>query len=468
MVLHGDAAFAELDDVQPATDDDWEREYLSLDMAARVVDDIDDAIAHIRRWSSGHTEAIVTCDLDAARHFVARVDSAAVMVNASTRFTDGGEFGFGAEIGISTQKMHARGPMGLAERTKWVVTGDGLRATCSRPAASRRPSSRSSRPRRTPGHPQPWTSSAPGSASVESPRWHEGRLWFSDWIAGEIIAVDDTGARELIVAHQSLPLCFDFLPDGRAVLVSNQARALLTLEPGGELAHYADLSGLGEFGCNDIVVDGRGNAYVNSGNFEFAAGPPDGPVQPGFVALVTPDGAARVVAEDIAFPNGMAVTADNRTLVVADSYRHQLVGFAIESDGTLSGRHVWADLGDAAPDGICLDDDGAAWYADVPHQRCVRVEQGGEELDVVELDRGGFACMLGGVGPAQPLRRRRAVAGDGRTGRRRALARPGAALPGRRAGRGLAGDRLIRPVRAAARRSPRRPGRTTRSRVRRP
>ncbi len=125
--LHGDAAFAELDGVEPATDDDWEREYLSLDMAVRVVDDIDDAIAHIRRWSSGHTEAIVTSDLAASRHFTARVDSAAVMVNASTRFTDGAEFGFGAEIGISTQKMHARGPMGLAEltSTKWIVTGDG-------------------------------------------------------------------------------------------------------------------------------------------------------------------------------------------------------------------------------------------------------------------------------------------------------------------------------------------------------
>jgi glutamate-5-semialdehyde dehydrogenase len=127
VVVHGDASFAALDGVEPATDDDWEREYLSLDLAARVVDDIDEAIAHIRRWSSGHTEAIVTRDLDAARHFVARVDSAAVMVNASTRFTDGGEFGFGAEIGISTQKMHARGPMGLAEltSTKWIVTGDG-------------------------------------------------------------------------------------------------------------------------------------------------------------------------------------------------------------------------------------------------------------------------------------------------------------------------------------------------------
>jgi len=127
VVVHGDDAFGALDGVEAATDDDWAREYLSLDMAARVVADVDEAIAHIRRWSSGHTEAIVTSDLDAARRFVARVDSAVVMVNASTRFTDGAEFGFGAEIGISTQKMHARGPMGLAEltSTKWVVTGDG-------------------------------------------------------------------------------------------------------------------------------------------------------------------------------------------------------------------------------------------------------------------------------------------------------------------------------------------------------
>jgi glutamate-5-semialdehyde dehydrogenase len=126
VTLHGDAAFVAAG-ATPATDDDWAAEYLSLDLAARVVDDVDEAIAHIRRWSSGHTEAIVTRDLDTARRFIARVDSAAVMVNASTRFTDGGEFGFGAEIGISTQKMHARGPMGLTEltTTKWIVTGDG-------------------------------------------------------------------------------------------------------------------------------------------------------------------------------------------------------------------------------------------------------------------------------------------------------------------------------------------------------
>jgi sugar lactone lactonase YvrE len=233
---------------------------------------------------------------------------------------------------------------------------------------------------------------------VESPRWHDGRLWFSDWIAGQIIAVDDAGESEVMVSHTSLPLCFDFLPDGRPLLVSNQAMALLTVEDDGILAAYADLSGLSPFGFNDIVVDGRGHAYVNSGNFEFAAGPPEGPVQPGFVALVRPDRSVQVVAEDLAFPNGMAVTAENDTLVVADSYRHQLVGFDIGTDGTLSGRRVWADLGEAAPDGICLDAEDAAWYADVPHEHCVRVAEGGEILDTVPLDRGGFACMLGGPG----------------------------------------------------------------------
>jgi glutamate-5-semialdehyde dehydrogenase len=127
VTIHGDEAFAAHDGVAPATDDDWGEEYLSLDISARVVPDLDEAIAHIRRWSSQHSDAIVTEDQAAARRFTAAVDSAAVLVNASTRFTDGGEFGFGAEIGISTQKLHARGPMGLPEMTstKYVVIGDG-------------------------------------------------------------------------------------------------------------------------------------------------------------------------------------------------------------------------------------------------------------------------------------------------------------------------------------------------------
>jgi glutamate-5-semialdehyde dehydrogenase len=127
VTIHGDDAFTAYDGVVPATDDDWGQEYLSLDISARVVPDLDEAIAHIRRWSSQHSDAIVTEDQSAARRFIAAVDSAAVLVNASTRFTDGGEFGFGAEIGISTQKLHARGPMGLPEMTstKYVVVGDG-------------------------------------------------------------------------------------------------------------------------------------------------------------------------------------------------------------------------------------------------------------------------------------------------------------------------------------------------------
>jgi glutamate-5-semialdehyde dehydrogenase len=126
VTVHGDDSVVGLDGVVTAGDD-WSQEHLSLDIRARVVDDVDDAITHIRRWSSGHTEAIVTRDLPTSQRFIARVDSAAVMINASTRFTDGAEFGFGAEIGISTQKLHARGPMGLPEltSTKWIVTGDG-------------------------------------------------------------------------------------------------------------------------------------------------------------------------------------------------------------------------------------------------------------------------------------------------------------------------------------------------------
>ena len=236
-----------------------------------------------------------------------------------------------------------------------------------------------------------------GLGLLESPRWHEGRLWFSDWTGGRIMAVDDAGSTEVVVEHRSLPLCFDFLPDGRLVLVSNQEHALLTLESDGTLRRYADLTPLSSYGCNDVVVDGRGHVFVNSPDFDFATGPPEGDVQPGLVGLVTPDGEVRVVAEDLAFPNGMAVSADGRTLVVADSYRFHLAGFTIGADGSLSERRVWADLGDHNPDGICLDADGAAWYADVPHQVCVRVAEGGEVLDTVALDRGGFACMLGGT-----------------------------------------------------------------------
>jgi sugar lactone lactonase YvrE len=229
-----------------------------------------------------------------------------------------------------------------------------------------------------------------GLGLVESPRWHSGRLYFSDWSAGEVIAVDLAGRSEVIARVKSLPLCTAWLPGGELVVVSSAEGLLLRLEPDGSLVTHANL---GRPGWNDIVADGRGNIYVNGAGFNPLAGQE---FKPGGVSLVTPDGAVRQVADDIAFPNGMAVTGDNSTLLVADSYRRQLVAFDIAADGSLSGRRTWAELGDAAPDGICVDADNAVWYAEVPGRRCVRVAEGGAELDVVPLDRGGFACVLGG------------------------------------------------------------------------
>ena len=230
-----------------------------------------------------------------------------------------------------------------------------------------------------------------GRGLVESPRWHGDRLYFSDWSAGEVLAVDLEGHSEVVARVRSLPLCTAWLPDGRLVIVSSPDGRLLRREPDGSLVAHADL---GRPGWNDIVVDGRGNAYVNGAGFNPVAGEE---FRPGSVHLVTADGIVpRQVADDIAFPNGMAVTADNSTLIVADSYRRQLVAFDIGADGGLSGRRVWADLGDGVPDGICADAQDAVWYADVPNRRCVRVAAGGTVRQTVDLDRGGFACVLGG------------------------------------------------------------------------
>lgn len=229
-----------------------------------------------------------------------------------------------------------------------------------------------------------------GRGLVESPRWHDERLYFSDWSAGEVIAVDLAGRSEVIVQVASLPLCTAWLPDDRLLIVSSTDGRLLRLEADGSLIPHADL---GDPGWNDIVIDGRGHAYVNRPGFNPMAGES---FTPGSVSLATPDGVVRRVADDLAFPNGMAVTPDNSTLIVADSYRHSLVAFDIAEDGGLSGRRDWADLGEGTPDGICIDAEGAVWYADVPNRQCVRATEGGAVEQVVELDRGGFACALGG------------------------------------------------------------------------
>lgn len=237
---------------------------------------------------------------------------------------------------------------------------------------------------------------ATGFGLLESPRWHDGRLWFADWTAGEIRTLGADGETTVAIRHASLPLCFDFRPDGTALVVSSATRTLLRAEADGTLTPHADLTPLSALGANDIVVDGRGNAYVNSNDAEFGAPlPAEGPA-PGRIYLVPAVGGPRLVADDLAFPNGMAVTPDNRTLVVAESYRQRLTAFAIAEDGSLGPRRVFAELGGDPPDGITIDAAGAVWYADVPHRQCVRVADGGAVLDRVEVDRGAFACVLGG------------------------------------------------------------------------
>jgi sugar lactone lactonase YvrE len=197
------------------------------------------------------------------------------------------------------------------------------------------------------------------------------------------------GQTEVVARVRSLPLCSAWLPDGRLLIVDAAEGRLLRREPDGSLPTHAELGGSG---WNDIVVDGRGNAYVNNVGFNMMAGEEP---RPGHVVLATADGTVRRVAEDLAFPNGMAVTADNATLIVAESYGPRLTAFGIDGAGDLAGRRVFADLEDA-PDGICVDAGGAVWYATVPGRRCVRVADGGAVLETVELDRGGFACVLGG------------------------------------------------------------------------
>ena len=220
-----------------------------------------------------------------------------------------------------------------------------------------------------------------GLAFGESPRWHDDRLWFSNWGTQEVVTADLDGKSEVAArVPTTIPYSIDWLPDGRLLVVPGQEALLLRREPDGSLITHADLSSLGPV-FNEIVVDGRGNAYVNGE----------------IVVLVTPDGRARQVADDIAWGNGMVVTPGNSTLIVAESHGNRLTAFEIAADGSLSDRRVWADLGGGFPDGICLDAGNAVWYGDVPNQRCVRVREGGEVLQTIDLDRGCFACMLGGA-----------------------------------------------------------------------
>jgi sugar lactone lactonase YvrE len=234
-----------------------------------------------------------------------------------------------------------------------------------------------------------------GLAMPESPRWRNGRLWFSNWGADEIVAVDLDGNSEVVDRGPAgLGWAVNWLPDGRVLMTGNE---LIRVEPDGSRVRHADLSHISPYGWSEITVDGRGSVYVNTINFDFTdfndvltSGK-----APGKIALVTPDGEAREVAREIAFPNGMVVTPDNKTLIVAESFAARLTAFDIAEDGTLSNRRVWAD--GVGPDGICLDADGCIWASSGSMTNdCARIREGGQVLERIELGRSCFAAMLGG------------------------------------------------------------------------
>ncbi|WP_461024286.1 SMP-30/gluconolactonase/LRE family protein [Thalassiella azotivora] len=220
----------------------------------------------------------------------------------------------------------------------------------------------------------------------ESPRWHEGRLWLCDWLAGEVLALDAAGGREVVARCEGLPFSIDWLPDGDLVMTTPQGVVRGADSPSGPRPYGAAGQPL-----NEIVVDAAGRVWVDMPG----AAPGEEP-RPGFVGVVLPDGTFRRAAEDVWFPNGMVVLGDD-TLVVAESHADRLTAWTIDGSGALVDRRVWAQLPDgAAPDGLCADAQGAVWYASVPGQRCVRVAPGGEVLATVEADRGCFSCALGG------------------------------------------------------------------------
>ena len=240
---------------------------------------------------------------------------------------------------------------------------------------------------------QPFTVLLDHLVFPECPRWHDGRLWFSDMHDRKVWASTEHGQAEIVLELADMPAGLGWLPDGRMLLVSMFERSLLRLDPGG-LVRVADLSDLAPFHCNDMVVDGTGRAYV--GNFGFDI---DGGAEPTSTTLVCvePDGEAWVVADQLLFPNGSVITDGGHTLVVAESFGQRLSAYTIEPDGSLSNPRVWADLRPNVPDGICVDADGAIWVADPINHGVMRVLQGAGPVDWIPTGRRAYACVLGGA-----------------------------------------------------------------------
>ena len=226
----------------------------------------------------------------------------------------------------------------------------------------------------------------------EGPRWHENRLWFSDMHAQQVIAVDLEGRAETITRVEGDPSGLGWTPDGRLLVVSMQDRRLLRLDPDG-LSEVADLSAHATFHCNDMVVDTAGRAYVGNFGFDLHARADPAPAN---LVLVHPDGRAEVAAKDLSFPNGTVITPDGSTLIVGESFGACLTAFDVGEDGSLSNRREWARLEGAVPDGICLDAEDAIWVASPISHGVLRVREGGEVTDRIEVEHEAFACMLGG------------------------------------------------------------------------
>ena len=233
-----------------------------------------------------------------------------------------------------------------------------------------------------------------GLGFPEDPRWHVGARWFSDMDKKAVLKRAHSGRVATILSVEGIPSGLGWLPNGKLVVVSMSDRRLLQLEPSGA-RELADLSAIASFRCNDMVVDDTGRAYIGTFGFDFEA---LRPFAPGEIILVPPDGSPRIVADGLAFPNGLAITPDKKTLIVSETLAERLTAFEIAADGSLGKRRVWAPLAGMTPDGISLDAAGAVWVASPVSSAVFRVQEGGKILEKVAVSNQAYACRLGGPG----------------------------------------------------------------------